>query len=83
MTEDDLEPLFEAVRLIQHRAASIPTLHDWHTEAAQRAAETAGECSVIAREAYDAIASNQGLHTFDQKHARLFPPDKTFPSWPK
>ena len=81
MTEDDLEPLFEAVRLMEHRMRSIPKQHDWHTEATQRAANEAGECSVIAQEAYDAIATKAGLHTFDQKRARLFPPDLDFPSW--
>jgi hypothetical protein len=81
VTEDDLDPLFETVRLMQHHAASIPTPHDWHTDAAQRAANEAGECSVIAREAYDAIASRAGLPAFDQTYARRFPPDLDFPSW--
>ena len=78
MTEAELEPLFEAVRLMQHQAASIPTPHDWHTTAARRAADTAGECSVIAREAYDAMAARAGFESFDQKHARLWPMDESF-----
>ena len=79
MTEAELEPLFEVVRLMQHEAASIPTPHDWHTEAAQRAADTAGACSVIAREAYDVMAARAGLESFDQKCARLWPMDESFP----
>ncbi|ETX12915.1 hypothetical protein OCH239_15365 [Roseivivax halodurans JCM 10272] len=75
VTDDDLKPLFEAVRLMQRHAASIATPDDWHTEAAQKTSGTAAECSVIAREAYNAIASKAGLHTFDQKSAYLFQSD--------